>query len=169
MTFHPPSPGPPWPQLEITEQRGEGCHIWGTLLINKVAGNFHFAPGRSYQQGNMHIHDLSPFSVGGWAGGRGGCARAPGRAGDGHNNERHWPCSLPGCSVWTFDFSHTPTPNPACLQHGETFDFSHTIHNLAFGEPYPGEPGLWGATPRCGALAGRCARGRKQGSRSDLF
>ena len=27
-----------------------------------MAGNFHIAPGRSYQQGNMHIHDLSPFS-----------------------------------------------------------------------------------------------------------
>eukprot|EP00887_Chlorella_sp_A99_P002342 scaffold10.g2342.t1 len=49
---------------EINEQGGEGCHIWGKLLINKVAGNFHFAPGRSYQQGNMHIHDLSPFKQG---------------------------------------------------------------------------------------------------------
>ena len=24
----------------------------------QVAGNFHFAPGRSYQQGSMHVHDL---------------------------------------------------------------------------------------------------------------
>ena len=29
--------------------------------VNKVAGNFHFAPGRSYQQGNMHVHDIAPF------------------------------------------------------------------------------------------------------------
>lgn len=48
----------------------------------QVAGNFHIAPGRSYQQGNMHVHDLSPFS-------------------------------------------------------GHTFDFSHTIHKLAFGQEYP--------------------------------
>lgn len=68
---------------EIEEQKGEGCHVWGELLINKVAGNFHIAPGRSYQQGNMHIHDLSPFQ-------------------------------------------------------GESFDFSHTIHKLAFGKEYPG-------------------------------
>ncbi|KAL4431733.1 hypothetical protein ABPG77_002949 [Micractinium sp. CCAP 211/92] len=68
---------------ELHEQRGEGCHMWGELKINKVAGNFHFAPGRSYQQGNMHIHDLSPFA-------------------------------------------------------GQTFDFSHTIHKLAFGQEFPG-------------------------------
>ena len=27
----------------------------------QVAGNFHFAPGKSFQQGNMHVHDLVPF------------------------------------------------------------------------------------------------------------
>lgn len=42
-------------------QAKEGCHIWGDISINKVAGNFHFAPGRSYQQGMMHLHDLSVF------------------------------------------------------------------------------------------------------------
>ncbi|EFN54058.1 hypothetical protein CHLNCDRAFT_25376, partial [Chlorella variabilis] len=71
---------------EIDEQKGEGCHVWGELQINKVAGNFHIAPGRSYQQGNMHIHDLSPFA-------------------------------------------------------GQAFDFSHTIHKLAFGREYPGTRG----------------------------
>ena len=29
--------------------------------MNKVAGNFHFAPGKSFQQHNVHIHDLQPF------------------------------------------------------------------------------------------------------------
>lgn len=29
--------------------------------MNKVAGNFHFAPGKSFQQHHMHIHDLQPF------------------------------------------------------------------------------------------------------------
>ncbi|GIM11658.1 hypothetical protein Vretimale_15170 [Volvox reticuliferus] len=45
----------------IKEQVGEGCHMWGMLEVNKVAGNFHFAPGRSYQQGSMHVHDIAPF------------------------------------------------------------------------------------------------------------
>ena len=32
------------------EQAGEGCHLYGKLLVNKVAGNFHIAPGKSFQQ-----------------------------------------------------------------------------------------------------------------------
>lgn len=27
----------------------------------QVAGNFHFAPGKSFQQGAVHVHDLVPF------------------------------------------------------------------------------------------------------------
>lgn len=68
---------------KITEHQGEGCHISGFLKVNKVAGNFHFAPGKSYQEGAMHVHDLVPF----------------------------------------------PT---------REFDVSHVIHQLSFGEPYPG-------------------------------
>lgn len=52
------------------------------MQVNKVAGNFHFAAGHSYQQGSMHIHDMAPFS-------------------------------------------------------DKTLDFSHTIHTLSFGKPYP--------------------------------
>eukprot|EP01025_Chloroclados_australasicus_P049965 TRINITY_DN5709_c1_g1_i3.p1 TRINITY_DN5709_c1_g1~~TRINITY_DN5709_c1_g1_i3.p1 ORF type:complete len:389 (+),score=29.63 TRINITY_DN5709_c1_g1_i3:271-1437(+) len=48
-------------KTNIKEQKGEGCHIWGELEANKVAGNFHFAPGRSYQEGGYHVHDLVPF------------------------------------------------------------------------------------------------------------
>ena len=35
----------------------------GLTIFNcaQVAGNIHFAPGKSYQQGNMHVHDLVPF------------------------------------------------------------------------------------------------------------
>mmetsp|Transcript_3523 Transcript_3523/g.10231 ORF Transcript_3523/g.10231 Transcript_3523/m.10231 type:complete len:389 (+) Transcript_3523:375-1541(+) len=46
---------------KLLEQQGEGCHIYGFLKVNKVAGNFHFAPGKSFQQGSMHVHDLVPF------------------------------------------------------------------------------------------------------------
>lgn len=47
---------------DIKEQQGEGCRMYGDMAINKVAGNIHFAPGRSYQQGIMHIHELAPFA-----------------------------------------------------------------------------------------------------------
>ena len=40
---------------------GEGCQLRGSFTVNKVAGNFHFAPGRSYQRGAVHVHDLQPF------------------------------------------------------------------------------------------------------------
>ena len=104
---------------KLLAQEGEGCHLWGTLAVNKVrvhscpeielaerhttcalsqllaatssfawlwwlsnglqmrnnsgskgcsaagwsqvAGNFHFAPGKSFQQGAVHVHDLVPF------------------------------------------------------------------------------------------------------------
>jgi len=45
----------------LMEQQGEGCQLYGHLLVNKVAGNFHFAPGKSFQQHHMHVHDLQPF------------------------------------------------------------------------------------------------------------
>lgn len=31
------------------------------MEVNKVAGNFHFAPGKSFQQSNVHVHDLLAF------------------------------------------------------------------------------------------------------------
>ena len=46
---------------KIKEQDGEGCQVFGSLEVNKVAGNFHFAPGKSFQQANMHVHDLMAF------------------------------------------------------------------------------------------------------------
>ncbi|ONK74014.1 uncharacterized protein A4U43_C03F1910 [Asparagus officinalis] len=45
----------------IKDEEGEGCNIYGFLDVNKVAGNFHFAPGKSFQQSNMHVHDLLAF------------------------------------------------------------------------------------------------------------
>eukprot|EP00047_Mylnosiga_fluctuans_P011784 m.22809 g.22809 ORF g.22809 m.22809 type:complete len:437 (-) comp3803_c0_seq1:132-1442(-) len=46
-----------WTQ-KMKEQSEEGCIVYGYLLVNKVAGNFHFAPGKSFQQHNIHIHDM---------------------------------------------------------------------------------------------------------------
>lgn len=46
---------------KIKDEEGEGCNMYGSLEVNKVAGNFHFAPGKSFQQANMHVHDLLAF------------------------------------------------------------------------------------------------------------
>jgi len=35
--------------------------VAGSVRVNKVAGNFHLAPGKSFQQNHLHIHDLKPF------------------------------------------------------------------------------------------------------------
>lgn len=45
----------------LDEQRLEGCRIEGGLRVNKVVGNFHLAPGRSFSNGNMHVHDLKNY------------------------------------------------------------------------------------------------------------
>lgn len=45
----------------LDEQRYEGCRIEGSLRVNKVIGNFHLAPGRSFSNGNMHVHDLKNY------------------------------------------------------------------------------------------------------------
>jgi endoplasmic reticulum-Golgi intermediate compartment protein 3 len=45
----------------LDEQRHEGCRIQGALRVNKVVGNFHLAPGRSFSNGNMHVHDLKNY------------------------------------------------------------------------------------------------------------
>lgn len=45
----------------IKDEAGEGCNVYGFLEVNKVAGNFHFAPGKSFHQSNGHVHDLLAF------------------------------------------------------------------------------------------------------------
>ncbi|CAL0317875.1 unnamed protein product [Lupinus luteus] len=47
----------------IKDEDGEGCNVYGFLEVNKVAGNFHFAPGKSFQQAGAHVHDLLPFQM----------------------------------------------------------------------------------------------------------
>ncbi|GMY33978.1 endoplasmic reticulum-Golgi intermediate compartment protein 3-like isoform X1, partial [Fagus crenata] len=46
---------------KIKDEEGEGCNIYGSLEVNKVAGNFHFALGKSFHQSNFHVHDLLAF------------------------------------------------------------------------------------------------------------
>ncbi|GLT93829.1 hypothetical protein SLE2022_116030 [Rubroshorea leprosula] len=45
----------------VKDEEGEGCNIYGFLEVNRVAGNFHFAPGKSIRQSNILLHDLLAF------------------------------------------------------------------------------------------------------------
>lgn len=45
----------------LDAQRREGCRIEGVIRVNKVVGNFHLAPGRSFSNGHMHVHDLNNY------------------------------------------------------------------------------------------------------------
>ncbi|CAO3672644.1 unnamed protein product [Rhizopus stolonifer] len=49
---------------KLENQANEGCNVHGHLLVNKVRGNFHFAPGGAFQAGSMHVHDLQEYSQG---------------------------------------------------------------------------------------------------------
>ncbi|CAG8723824.1 8918_t:CDS:2, partial [Racocetra fulgida] len=46
---------------KVAEQSKEGCNVAGSVKVNKVAGNFHLAPGKSFEQNHVHVHDLQPF------------------------------------------------------------------------------------------------------------
>lgn len=49
----------------INDHLNEGCRVQGTAKINRIQGNIHFAPGKSFQnynnKGNPHGHDLSLY------------------------------------------------------------------------------------------------------------
>lgn len=45
----------------LAQQREEGCNIAGHLSVNKVVGNFHIAPGKSFSTPQMHVHDLAQY------------------------------------------------------------------------------------------------------------
>lgn len=46
-----------WPE-KIKNHAHEGCRVSGHFQVNKVSGNFHFAPGHSYDAYNYHLHDV---------------------------------------------------------------------------------------------------------------
>ena len=48
--------------MKIQEEHQEGCRVTGTLEVSKVAGNFHFAPGKTFSQMGIHLHDLLVLS-----------------------------------------------------------------------------------------------------------
>ena len=48
---------------KLKEQTNEGCKVHGYIEVSKVAGNIHFAPGKSFQQHHVHVHDLQSFGT----------------------------------------------------------------------------------------------------------
>jgi hypothetical protein len=45
----------------INNAAKEGCRVKGFIEVNKVAGNFHFAPGRTFVSSHgHHIHEFQP-------------------------------------------------------------------------------------------------------------
>ncbi|KAI8897906.1 endoplasmic reticulum vesicle transporter-domain-containing protein [Globomyces pollinis-pini] len=45
----------------VKEQAHEGCNLSGFVRVSKVQGNFHFAPGPSFEIQGMHAHDLNDY------------------------------------------------------------------------------------------------------------
>ncbi|KAG9096557.1 hypothetical protein FRC06_008542 [Ceratobasidium sp. 370] len=46
---------------KIQHQSSEGCRIAGRVRVNRVTGNFHFSPGRSFVSNKGHVQDLVPY------------------------------------------------------------------------------------------------------------
>jgi len=42
----------------VQDSPGEGCVIYGSVIVNKVAGNMHIAVGTSTQKDNRHVHQF---------------------------------------------------------------------------------------------------------------
>nr|CAH7743855.1 unnamed protein product [Callosobruchus chinensis] len=40
----------------------QGCQIYGNLVVNRVSGSFHVAPGESFTISHLHVHNVQPFS-----------------------------------------------------------------------------------------------------------
>lgn len=53
--------------IEESSKQYPGCNMFGVLKANKVAGNFHFAPGRSFSRPQEtrvhHIHEYDPILI----------------------------------------------------------------------------------------------------------
>jgi endoplasmic reticulum-Golgi intermediate compartment protein 3 len=45
---------------------GEGCQVSGSMVVNKVAGNFHMTLGESFVRDGAHIHQFIPAEAPGF-------------------------------------------------------------------------------------------------------
>ncbi|KAF8073775.1 Sec1-like protein [Lyophyllum atratum] len=46
---------------KLREQTNEGCNISGRIRVNKVIGNIHLSPGRSFQTNSRNVYELVPY------------------------------------------------------------------------------------------------------------
>ncbi|KAI0771208.1 Sec1-like protein [Trametes elegans] len=46
---------------KLKEQAGEGCNIAGRVRVNKVVGNIHLSPGRSFRSSSHNLYELVPY------------------------------------------------------------------------------------------------------------
>ncbi|EMD40076.1 hypothetical protein CERSUDRAFT_132878 [Gelatoporia subvermispora B] len=46
---------------KLKDQANEGCNIAGRVRVNKVVGNIHLSPGRSFRSGSQNLYDLVPY------------------------------------------------------------------------------------------------------------
>ena len=46
---------------KLKEQASEGCNVAGLVRVNKVVGNIHLSPGRSFRTGTQTIYELVPY------------------------------------------------------------------------------------------------------------
>lgn len=46
---------------KLQEQADEGCSVSGRIRVNKVIGNIHLSPGRSFQSNSRNLYELVPY------------------------------------------------------------------------------------------------------------
>jgi len=46
---------------KLREQANEGCNVSGRIRVNKVIGNIHLSPGRSFQTNSRNVYELVPY------------------------------------------------------------------------------------------------------------
>ena len=46
---------------KLKEQAHEGCNISGRVRVNKVVGNIHLSPGRSFRTSAHNLYELVPY------------------------------------------------------------------------------------------------------------
>ncbi|CAL1712701.1 unnamed protein product [Somion occarium] len=46
---------------KLRDQANEGCNIAGRVRVNKVVGNIHLSPGRSFRTSSQNIYELVPY------------------------------------------------------------------------------------------------------------
>ncbi|KAF9013529.1 Sec1-like protein [Cyathus striatus] len=46
---------------KLRDQANEGCNVSGRIRVNKVIGNIHLSPGRSFQTNSRNLYELVPY------------------------------------------------------------------------------------------------------------